>query len=269
MSVTGQQERIDSYIIAHGLNINATKAICTSLGAKHFETTPEWHLNGSVLREVAAVTYLGTVLSSNPKLHFGTRIKLATRAFSGLQCAGLCAGGVAPTVLAHMFNVAIQPILTYGCATLNFTRSSVTELDKVQAKLLKSALGLPKLFHNTPLLQAPKVKKIDNLLQVQQLSLLRNALLNKSKTRTFYLHMFKHGTSHTDTNLLSRCLEICNAHRVSLTRYVFDENYASKFKKKHIYAVPQDGVVDSIISLLSNYNQHSKHLVKLLLSPFQ
>ena len=82
---------------------------------------------------------------------------------------------------AHMFNVAIQPILTYGCTTLNFTRSSVKELDKVQSKLLKSALGLPKFCHNTPLLQASKVKKIDNLLQVHQLSLLQNALLNKSK----------------------------------------------------------------------------------------
>ena len=181
------------------------------------------------------------MLSSNPNLHFDTRIKSATRDFYGLQCAG----GAAPTVSAHMFNVAIQPILTYGCTTLNFTRSSVKlkELDKVQAKSLKSALGLPKFCHNTPLLQALKVK-IDNLLQVQQLSLIRNALLNKSKARTFYLHMFQHGTSHTDTNLLSRCLEICNAHRVSLTRYVFDEHYASKCKRQ-IYAVPQDGVVDN------------------------
>ena len=271
LSVTGLQELIDtasSYIIAHGLKFNASKTICTSLGANHFETTPEWHLNGSVLREEAAVTYLGTVLSSNPKLHFDTRIKSATRAFYGLQCAGLCAGGVAPTVSAHMFNVAIQPILTYGCTTLNFTLSSVKELDKVQAKLLKSALGLPKFCHNTPLLQALKVKKIDNLLQVQQLSLIRNALLNNSKARTFYLHMFKHRTSYTDKNLLSRCLEICNTHRVSLTRYVFDEHYASKCKRQ-IYAVPQDGVVDSIRSLLYNYNQHSKQLVKLLLSPFQ
>ena len=80
--------------------------------------------------------------------------------------------------------------------------------------------------------------------------------------------MFKHGTTHKDKNLISRCLEICNAHRVSLTRYVFDEHYANKCKTD-IYAVPQDGVVDSIRSLLYNYNQHSKHLVKLLLSPFQ
>ena len=58
------------------------------------------------------------------------------------------------------------------------------------------------------------------------------------------------------------------AHRVSLTRYVFDEHYVNKCKRQ-IYAVPQDGVVDSIRSLLYNYNQHSKHLVKLLHSPFQ
>ena len=64
LSITGLQEIIDpasSYIIAHGLNFNATKTICTFLRAKHFETKPEWHLNGSVLREEAAVTYLGTV----------------------------------------------------------------------------------------------------------------------------------------------------------------------------------------------------------------
>ena len=144
LSVTGLEEQIDtasSYIIAHDLNFNETKTICPYLGAIHFETTPEWHLNGSVLREEAAVTYRGTVLSSNPKLHFDTRIKSAIRAFYGLQCAGLCGGGgVAPTVFTNMFKVAIQPILTYGCATLNFTRSSVTELDKMQAKSTENLL---------------------------------------------------------------------------------------------------------------------------------
>ena len=50
------------------------------------------------------------------------------------------------------------------------------------------------------------------------------------------------------------------------TRHMFDEYYASKYNRQ-IYALPQNG--DSIRSLLNNYNQHSKHLVKLLLSPFQ
>ena len=109
------------------------------------------------------------------------------------------------------------------------------------------------LLYKTPLLQALKVKKIDNILQVQQISLLRNALLNKSKARTFYLHMFKYGTLHTDKNLISRCIGICNAYRVSLTRYVFDEHYANKCKRQ-VHDVSQGGVVDSIRSLLHNYN---------------
>ena len=132
LRVTGLQKLIDtasSFSIANGLNFIATKIIYTFPGAKHFETTSEWHLNGSVLREEAAVTYLDTVLSSNTKLYFDTRIKSATRAFYSLHCAGLCAGDVAPTVSAHMLNVAIPPIQTYGCTTLNFIRSFVTELD--------------------------------------------------------------------------------------------------------------------------------------------
>ena len=93
------------------------------------------------------------------------------------------------------------------------------------------------------------MKKTDNILVLQvQLSLLRNKLLTKSKARTFYLQMFKHGTSHIDKNLLSRCLETCKAHRVLLTRYVFDEHYANKCKRQ-LYAVLQDGFVGSIRSL--------------------
>ena len=80
--------------------------------------------------------------------------------------------------------------------------------------------------------------------------------------------MIKHGTSHTYKKLLSLCLEICKVHRVSLTRYVFGEHYANKCRRR-IYAVPQDGVVDSTRSLLQKYNQHSKPLVKLTFSPFQ
>ena len=61
--------------------------------------------------------------------------------------------------------------------------------------------------------------------------------------------MFKHGNLRTDTNLISQCIKICKAHRVSLTRYVFDEDYANKCKRQ-IYVVSQDGIVDSIRSLL-------------------
>ena len=83
-----------------------------------------------ILREEAAVTYLGTILSNNTKHHIDTRIKTAHMAFYGLQqSAGLCVDGedvgmwVSPIVSAHMLSVAIQPILSYGCSTLNADRN--------------------------------------------------------------------------------------------------------------------------------------------------
>ena len=143
-----------------------------------------------------------------------------------------------------MLSIAIQPILSYGCSTLNADRNVIKELDKAQAKLLKSALGLSKLYHNTPLLEALALKKIAKTLQVQ-LSLLRNAIINYSKARTFYMYMIKRGTTQNDKNLITRNFNIRKTHHVSLMRYVFDEWSANQCNKQ-IHSVPQNSVTDSV-----------------------
>ena len=162
LSVTGLQELIDtanSYIAEHGLKFNPTKTICTTLGCRNFEDTPQWDLNNTILREKAAVTYLGTVLLNSTKHHIDTRIKAAHMAFHGLQSTGLCANDVSPIVSAHMLSVAIQHILSYGCSTLNANRNIIKELDKAQAKLLKSALGLLKFFSQHSTVRSTSIKK--------------------------------------------------------------------------------------------------------------
>ena len=88
-----------------------------------------------------------------------------------------------------------------------------------------------------------------------------------SKARTFYLYMIKRGTTQSDKNLITRCFNIRKTHHVSLMRYVFDERYANQCKKQ-IHSVPQNGVTDSVRTLLTNYNQHSKQILKMLPSPF-
>ena len=82
--------------------------------------------------------------SNNPKAHIDARVQAARRAFYGLQSSGMCEGGVSPVVPAHMYKVAIQPILAYGCSILNVSTGIIPQLDKYQAKLIKSSLGLPK-----------------------------------------------------------------------------------------------------------------------------
>ena len=164
------------------------------------------------MREEAAVTYLSTVLSNNTKHHIDTRIKAAHRALWSTICWSMCKW----------------------------------------CKLLKSALGLPKFCDNTPLLEALAVKRIAKLLQVQQLSLLRKAIINNSKARTFYMYMIKRGTTQSDKNLITKCFNIRKTHHVSLMRYLFDERYANQCKKQ-IHSVSQNGVTDSVRTLLTNW----------------
>ena len=182
----------------------------------YIANSPHWQLNGSILRDEPNVNYLGTVLSNNPK----ARVQAARRAFYGLQSSGMCEGGVSPVVLAHMYKV-IQPILTYGCSYCSTLNVSPYQLDKYQAKLIKSSLGLPKCCRNTALLKALNIKKIERILQVQQVTLIKNAMTSNSKARSFYLHMMRKSHSVNNGNLFLRCNKICKSHGLSLSRYIY------------------------------------------------
>ena len=124
----------------------------------------------------------------------------------------------------------MQPILTYGCSTLNVFPCIINQLDKYQAKLIKFSLGLPKCCSNIPLLKALNVKKIERILQVQQLTLMKNAMISNSKARSFYLYMVRKSHSVNSGNIFLRCNDICKSHGLSLSRYIFDENYVKRCK---------------------------------------
>ena len=115
-----------------------------------------------------------------------------------------------------MYKVAIKPILTYGCSTLNVSNCIIDQLDKYQAKLIKSSLGLPKCYENTPLLIALNIEEIEGILQAQQLTLMKNAMISNSKVKSFYLHMMRKSHSVKNGNLFLRCNDICKSHGLSL-----------------------------------------------------
>ena len=123
LSVTGLQEMIyaaTSYIVDHGLNFNPAKTICKTFGSCNLKISPKWYINDCLLTSDNSVTYLGTTLTGNVTDHIDTRIKSARRAYYGLQGAGVCCDGVASKTLSHIYKVAIQPILTYGCALCSY-----------------------------------------------------------------------------------------------------------------------------------------------------
>ena len=129
--------------------------------------------------------------------------KLQKRAYYGLQSSGECCNRVTPKTLSHIYKVGIQPILAYGCSAVNIDHKSVKCMDRVQGMLIKTALGVPTNRRNSPFLAALGIEKIEQFIKRQQLSLLRNSLVNNSKARTFHIGMMR--THHKDVSLLSRC----------------------------------------------------------------
>ena len=159
LTITGLQSLIDiacDYISLHGLNFNLSKTTCTTFGTTHQVVNPTWSLNGVKLKQDESVTYLGTRLWNQTRDHIDNRIIAARHAFYmyGLQSAGLCVKGANPFTIAHIYKTAIQPILTYGCSTIKLKPNDVDELERVQASMIKAALGLSKYSKNTPILRA-------------------------------------------------------------------------------------------------------------------
>ncbi len=81
----------------------------------------------------------------------------------------MCDNGVKPDVVAHLWKAMIQPILLYGTQYSPINKTDITEIDKSQAKLLKSAIGLHKYYRNPPLLNAMNVNKIPMLRDIYTL----------------------------------------------------------------------------------------------------
>ena len=124
-------------------------------------------------------------------------------------CVGLCTNGVTPDAAAHMIKVAIQPVLVYGCATINISLGAMKTLEKTQGRLVKSALGLPKYCRNTPLLKALGIRTIRLVVNNNQLSIMLNALWNTSRARNFHMCMLKKYEigviTYKHNSLISRC----------------------------------------------------------------
>ena len=149
----------------------------------------------------------------------------------------------------------------------NFTRHYVIneyiiyELEKVQASLIKTALGLPKYSRNTPILRALHIKKISKILKEHHLSLTKAALHNTAKSRPFYLHImnkcqYYHMNKHS--NLLQRAKLICNSNIIMLHQYLFNESYARTCKLRFKCDIA-GGIADSIYTffahmMISNHN---------------
>jgi hypothetical protein len=161
---SGLQSLIDlavNYIAKHGLRFNPSKTTCMIYGSNPFYKQPEWYIEGSRLKLVDKMSYLGAGLAKDAgSFHVETRLKATSKAFYALQHCGLYHKGVKPEIAAHIFSVGVQSVLTYGCEAIHLKKANLKALLKTQGNLLKAMLGLKRHCHSTPLLEALNIRSI-------------------------------------------------------------------------------------------------------------
>ena len=268
LTVTGLQQLIDfsnNYIQSHGLRFNPSKTFCTAFGKTPFNIAPSWQLNGIDLTWADNVTYLGVKFNSDlkGKHHVNERISKCQRAFYALQGVGLCKNGCNVDVKKQVWNSIMVPTLTYGLECINLKKSDIHELDVLQSKLIKAALGLPKFCRNTPLLHALNVPHISEVIKGRQINLLYQIFVSDSKSRCFYSHLLNSSTKDRQNTLIDKVLKINNS---SLCSILFNNKCRSQlYNSFKSINCNNDGLCDSVKFLL--FSNDINRIVALL-KPF-
>jgi hypothetical protein len=273
-TVTGLQHLINTaneYILKNGLRFNAKKTVCVINGKLPFTQTPKWYINESLLIIEDNFRYLGAYIGNdNNSVHVASRIRSCRQSFYSLQGSGLCHKGLKTQTSVHIWSATCKATLLYGCETMLLKKVHRDDLDKLQAKLIKSIVGIGPKYRSTPLLEALKVTKISRVIDVNNLFLLKRILCNKSGAALFYSKILSSNICMPSL-LTSRVNRICNDHDIDFNRFLINDIYAHKVKS-NMLKCPQDnenGLVDSIRLLLRQQtNEYNMNLLKFLLKAF-
>lgn len=212
------------------------------------------------------IKYLGAQLTKgNGSRHADQRIQAAQKAFYSLQGAGLCYGGVDPSVAAHLFSVGVRTVLTYGCEALHLSPITTKKLESAQGKLVKAFLGLRKWSRTSPLLHALSIPSIAQTIGHRSLCLLRSSLLYSSRATNFYCHLLC--ANSAANTLVSRANSVLRRHDIDFIDFVFNREYFKAVKSKLFLREP-NGIVDSIRVLLNDYTENARNIVQMIVNPF-
>ena len=110
--------------------------------------------------------------------------ELVPAVFYGLNGIGLKYPGIKPQVVLDIFNICVNSILKYGCASIYCTSKNLEKLNKVQSKLIKQCLGLRMCCHTNPLLKAINILSISLNIKLESF-VLKKCILSNSLAKYF------------------------------------------------------------------------------------
>ena len=163
--------------------------------------SPKWRLGDKCLCNEESPNILGNVFNrgGNNASHVTNRLTKCRQSFYGLGSAGVLYPGATPDVQAFLYKCICQPTLTYGLECMSSTAIQMRRLESVQGRLIKQSLGLSKLSHNTALLKALNIEKIEGIVNRNVLSLYKvestaRRLMQHLLSRFIFYGKTVHGT---------------------------------------------------------------------------
>ena len=134
---------------------------------------PFWTIDNVPLNVSANIKYLGTEFGNlSGKVQCDSRIKTSMKAYYSLQISGIKHPEVDSHAVMDIYSSAIQCISQYGCVSVYINKSCVSNLNKLQGKLIKRFLNLSLSCHTQPLLKCFNMGRTDNNIVIGTLDLL-------------------------------------------------------------------------------------------------
>ena len=187
------------------------------IGKSPFTHEPTWRLNDCILNNVNKLEILGNVFNQygNSSDHVNNRIAKSRQTFYGLSSAGITYPGASPDVQACLYKCICQSTLTYGLECMPNSAVQMRRLESVQGKLIKQSLGLNKRSHNTNILRALNINKVQDIVNRNVLSLYTRIFKVESPARRLMIHFLTryivHGVAVPGT-LIQRVVDIGISH---------------------------------------------------------
>jgi len=262
-STTGLQELIciaSASIAKLGLQFNATKSLCSTVGKNVFTTEPEWFMQQKRLPVTDKLKYLGAIISNDPDNHSSARISDFNKSYFSLLPSGINRYEMSSDVKQKLFSSVCQPVMTYGIASTNLKPRHMKQMDSAQAKAVKRSLQLPVICHSTNLMKAFGLNQIKDVYEIKTLQIAKAFMCDSSQTAQFYVKSLT--LASQPTNVLKRARTILNMKNRSLVNFLYSCDNC------HITVSNPCGITDSIRYLLHNYSSQNREILCTMLLPF-
>ena len=128
-------------------------------------------VNENVIEKVDKFKYLGWWIESSlqNREHMKSRKQALLAAASKLRKLGINSHKMSMEVKAFLFDTYCRAATQYGLVNSALTQKDIMELSTLEGKIIKVAFGMTKYHSTSSLLNAIKIKPLDELLKIRKL----------------------------------------------------------------------------------------------------